>query len=160
MATYDDFDGVYFTLQALRLFHDLDSTELLVVDNHGCAHTREFVRGAGVTYVLANDVVGTAPARDRVFSAARGKAVLCCDSHVLFDKGVVARLRRFYRDTPACDDLLQGPMVYDDGLLVSTHLQPVWREQMWGIWATDPRGRDPDGDAFDIPMQGLGAFTC
>jgi uncharacterized membrane protein YphA (DoxX/SURF4 family) len=160
MATYDDFDGVYFTLQALRLFHDLDRTELLVVDNYGCSHTRDFVRGAGATYVLADDVVGTAPARDRVFGAAHGRAVLCCDSHVLFDQGVVARLRRFYRDHPACDDLLQGPMVYDDGVHVSTHFQPVWREQMWGIWATDPRGYDPDGDAFDIPMQGLGAFTC
>jgi hypothetical protein len=160
MATYDDFDGVYFTLQALRLFHDLDNTELLVVDNYGCAHTRDFVRATGATYVLADDVVGTAPTKDRVFASARGSVVLCCDSHVLFDKGVVARLRRFYRDSPASDDLLQGPMVYDDGLLVSTHFQPVWRDQMWGIWATDPRGYDPDGDAFDIPMQGLGAFAC
>ena len=32
MATYDDFDGVYFTLQALRLYQDLLDTELLVVD--------------------------------------------------------------------------------------------------------------------------------
>ena len=29
MATYNDFDGVYFTLQALRLYQDLTDTELL-----------------------------------------------------------------------------------------------------------------------------------
>ena len=36
MATYDDYDGVYFSLQAIRLYHPeiLDDTELLVIDNH------------------------------------------------------------------------------------------------------------------------------
>src|SRR5690348_12228659 len=32
MATYNDFDGVYFTLQALRLYQDLEHVELLVID--------------------------------------------------------------------------------------------------------------------------------
>jgi len=161
MATYDDFDGVYFTLQALRLYHDLDDTELLVVDNYGCRHTKELVRDwVRGTYVLANDIAGTATAKDLVFRNASGAAVLCCDSHVLFPPGVVARLKRFHRENPTCDDLLQGPLVYDDGELVSTHFDPVWREQMWGIWATDPRGLDCDGEPFDIPMQGLGAFSC
>jgi hypothetical protein len=161
MATYDDFDGVYFTLQALRLYHDLDRTELLVVDNYGCEQTREFVRNwAGGTYRLANEVAGTAVARDLVFHAASGAAVLCCDSHVLFAPGVIARLKGYHRDNPGCADLLQGPLVYDDGELLSTHFDPVWREQMWGVWATDPRGRDPDGEPFEIRMQGLGAFSC
>lgn len=31
---------------------------------------------------------------------------------------------------------------------------------MWGTWATDPRGADPEGEPFDIPTQGLGAFSC
>jgi hypothetical protein len=31
---------------------------------------------------------------------------------------------------------------------------------MWGVWATDPRGHDPDGKPFEIAMQGLGAFSC
>ncbi|MEV6964212.1 glycosyltransferase family A protein [Hamadaea sp. NPDC051192] len=161
MAVFDDFDGVYFTLQALRLYHDLDDAELLVVDNFGCAHTREFVADwVGGTYVLADQVAGTAYAKNLVFERASGAAVLCCDSHVLFEPGVIARLKRFYRDRPDCRDLLQGPLVYDDGTQVSTHFEPVWREQMWGVWATDPRGREPDGEPFEIAMQGLGAFSC
>ena len=32
MPTYKDFDGVYFTIQALRMYHDLNNVELLVVD--------------------------------------------------------------------------------------------------------------------------------
>jgi hypothetical protein len=74
--------------------------------------------------------------------------------------GTVARLRQYHRDRPACPDLLQGPLVYDDGALCSTHFDPVWRDQMWGVWATDPRGSRPDGEPFEIPMQGLGVFSC
>src|SRR5919108_3704721 len=91
MATYNDFDGVYFTLQALRLYQDLRDTELLVVDNYGCRHTRDLVEGwVQARYVLATAVVGTAAAKGRVLREARGDAVLCCDSHVLFAPGVVA----------------------------------------------------------------------
>ena len=60
MATYRDFDGVYFTLQALRLYQDMEGVELLVVDNFGCEETRSFVEGpARGTYILAPHAVGT-----------------------------------------------------------------------------------------------------
>ena len=161
MATYNDFDGVYFTLQSLRLYHDLADTELLVVDNHGDEAVRQLVEGwLGARYVLATDVVGTAYPRELVFREATGEAVLCCDSHVLFAEGAIGHLKRYYRDHPRTDDLLQGPLVYDDGTLIATHLEPHWREQMWGTWATDPRGQDPRSEPFEIPMQGLGVFSC
>jgi hypothetical protein len=161
MATYDDFDGVYFTLQALRLYHDLENTELLVVDNYGCQDTKDLVRGwIKGKYILATEAIGTAAPRDLVFREARGEAVLCCDSHVLFPAGVISRLKAFYRENPDCNDLLQGPLLYDDGKLISTHFDPCWRDRMWGTWGSDSRGQDPDGEPFDIPMQGLGAFSC
>src|ERR671917_951395 len=162
MATYNDFNGVYFTLQALRLYQDLRDTELLVVDNYGCPATKELVEGwvHGARYVLATGVRGTAAAKNLVFREARGEAVLCCDSHVLFVPGAIGRLKEYYRDHPDCPDLLQGPLVYDDLETISTHFEPVWRAEMWGTWATDPRGQDPEGEPFEIPMQGLGAFSC
>ena len=161
MPTYNDFDGVYFTVQALRLYQDLDDVEILVVDNFGCDHTRQFVEGSGAgRYVLATEAVGTAAAKNRVFAEARGEAVLCCDSHVMFPPGVITRLKSYYQDHPASRDLLQGPIVYDDLATISTHFDPVWRGQMWGIWATDPRGLDPEGEPFAIPMQGMGVFSC
>lgn len=161
MATYDDFDGVYFTLQALRLYQDLDDTELLVIDNYGCDDTRSFVEHwAGGRYLRATEVVGTAAPRDLVFREAHGEAVLCCDSHVLIAPGAIARLKAFYRYHPECADLLQGPLAYDDMDNIATHFDPIWRGQMWGIWATDPRGRDPEGEPFEIPMHGLGMFSC
>jgi glycosyltransferase involved in cell wall biosynthesis len=162
MATYNDFNGVYFTLQALRLNQDLRDTELLVVDNYGCPATKQLVEGwvHGARYVLATEVKGTAAPRDLVFREARGEAVLCCDSHVLFAPGAIRRLKEYYRQHPDCPDLLQGPLVYDDLETISTHFEPVWRAEMWGIWETDPRGQDPEGEPFEIPMQGLGAFSC
>jgi hypothetical protein len=82
------------------------------------------------------------------------------DSHVFFVPGALQRLIAYLRARPQTRDLLQGPLVYDDLKTISTHFDPVWREGMYGIWATDPRGVDPDGAPFEIPMQGLGVFAC
>jgi len=163
MPTYNDFDGVFFTVQALRLYQDLADTEILVVDNYGCEHTRAFIEHCAdpaIRYVLRTEITGTAPAKDRVFREARGDAVLCCDSHILFAPDAIARLKAWWRDHPGSRDLVQGPLLHDDLISVSTHFEPVWSDEMWGTWATDPRGLDPDADPFDIPMQGLGVFSC
>jgi glycosyltransferase involved in cell wall biosynthesis/Sec-independent protein translocase protein TatA len=161
MATYNDFNGVYFTLQALRWYQDMRDTELLVIDNYGCQDTKALVEDwVHGRYLLATEVRGTAAPRDLVFREARGEAVLCCDSHVMFAPGAIGRLKEYYREHPDCPDLFQGPLVYDDLEGISTHFEPVWRDEMWGIWATDPRGQDPEGEPFEIPMQGLGAFSC
>jgi glycosyltransferase involved in cell wall biosynthesis len=161
MAVYRDFDGVYFTVQALRLHQDMDGVELVVVDNFGCDATREFVEGwARGRYVRFTAVVGTAAPRDCLFWHARGKAVLCLDSHVLLAPGVLARLKRYYRDHPRTADLLQGPLLYDDLHTLASHFDPTWRDGMWGAWAIDERAEDPAGEPFEIPMQGLGLFSC
>ncbi len=160
MATYKDYDGVYFTLQALRLHQDLRDVELLVVDNFGCDATRALVEhGAGGRYLRFTDAQGTAAPRDRVFQEARGKAVLCLDSHVLLVPGAIARLKRYFRVHPRTGDLLQGPLLYDDLRTVASHFDPVWRDGMWGAWAIDPRG-PARARPFAIPMQGLGLFAC
>ena len=160
MATYDDFDGVYFTIQALRLYQDLTNSEILVVDNYGCDDTRKFVESVpDARYIRASEVVGTA-VRDLVFRHADGEAVLCVDSHILFVPGAIARLRQYFSEHPDSHDLLQGPLLYDDLNSISTHFDLTWRSQMWGTWGTDDRGFDVEGEGFDIPSQGLGIFSC
>ncbi len=161
MATYDDFDGVYFTIQALRLYQDLDDTELLVVDNFGCDATRDFLKSwTKARYVLATEAVGTAAAKNRVFAEAKGKAVLCCDSHIFFAPGVIARLKAYHHDHPKTNDLLQGPLLFDDLQNLASHFAPEWRDQMFGIWGSDPRASNLNGKPFEIPMQGMGVFSC
>jgi SAM-dependent methyltransferase len=162
MATYQDFDGVYFSVQDLRLHHDLDNVEILVVDNFGCDTTAAFVASCGpdsqARYLRHTTKTGTAAPRQKLFEEARGQAVLCLDSHVLFAPGAIARLKQFYRDHPDTLDLYQGPILYDSLIKCATHFNPVWGAGMYGQWGSDPRaaGDEP----FPIPMQGLGAFTC
>src|SRR4051794_21899599 len=122
MANYDDFNGCYFTLQNLRLHHDLKHVELLLIDNHpNCVDSRGIdgrsgLRGlinnwfqynnAGARYIAAPEIVGTSFPRDRVFREARGEAVLCIDSHVLIPAGIIAKLIKWYDDHPDSMDLL------------------------------------------------------
>jgi hypothetical protein len=69
----------------------------------------------------------------------------------------LAKLRKWLEANPSCDDLLQGPMVYDDGMSYITRMDPVWRDNMWGTWEDPFRTSLPE-EPFEIPMMGLGLF--
>ena len=146
MATYDDFDGAWFTLQSLRLHHDLSQVELIVVDNKpdasGSPDLKRKIEGwmqhgtAGARYIAAPETVGTSAPRDRVFREAAGDAVLCVDSHVLLAPGAISRLLAWYEAHSDRQDLLQGPLLLDHLAGVHTHFLDVWRSEMWGIWGS------------------------
>jgi hypothetical protein len=166
MATYDDYDGVYFSLQALRLYHPeiLEETDFLVVDNHPdgpCAESLKALERSipNYRYVPFNSHAGTA-VRDSVFSEAGGQFVLCMDCHVFVVPGAMQRLLAYLTRAADTRDLLQGPLLYDDLNAIATHFRPAWRSGMFGCWDTDERGLNPDAPPFDIPMQGLGLFCC
>ncbi len=166
MATYDDYDGVYFSLQAMRFYHPeiLDEVEFLIVDNHpngpcGAALKDLEKHVPNLRYVPAADVTGTA-VRERVFSEAGGEFVLCMDCHVLFAPGSLRKLIDYFRTVPASNDLIQGPIIYDDLVKISTHWSKGWRQGMFGKWDNDPAGADSDNPPFAIPFQGLGVFAC
>jgi hypothetical protein len=166
MATYDDYDGVYFTIQSVRLFHPevADEVDFLIVDNHPegrhATALQRFSRSTPtVRYVPSPRPRGTA-VRDRLFREATAEFVLCVDSHVLFAPGSLARLLRYLKANRRTPDLLQGPLVYDDLRTIATHFEPEWREGMHGVWACRVGGESPEGAPFEIPMQGLGVFAC
>jgi hypothetical protein len=167
LLTFDDFDGVYFTVQAMRLFHPeaMDEVEFLILDNradstHGAAVARfaKWIKEP-VRYLPVADAQGTA-LRDRIFALAATPYVLCVDCHVLLAPGALRRLIDFFDTGRDGGNLLQGPLLFDDLRNVATHFEPVWRSHMWGIWATDPRGAGADDEPFEIPAQGLGLFAC
>lgn len=169
MATHNDFHGVYFSVQALRLYHAdaLASCELIIVDQAPDSVDGQAVKGlcdwTGARYVPMPQPLGTSPSRDRVFSEAKGQAVLCMDCHVMFPPGTIRRLVDHYKAAAKSRrDIYSGPMLYDHLRPdeVSTHFDPIWRSEMYGVWGTDERGRDPNGKPFEVWAQGLGAFTC
>lgn len=170
MATFDDYHGVYFSLQALRMYHDLRDVELLVVDNnpasaHGSS-TKNLVENwahggtKGARYIPMADTIGTTAPRQRIFDEARGEWVLCMDSHVLLVPDAIRKLLIYTALNPESGDLLHGPLLYDDLVSYSSHFDDVWRSEMWGTWGRDERAADPNGEPFEIPGQGLGLFVC
>jgi len=158
MATYNDFDGVYFTIQAVRMYHEKD-VEFIVVDNYGCKSTQKFVERIGGKYILDIENSGTAYAKNLVFEHATGDLVVCLDCHVLVEAKAIKRLRLYFDRNPDCFDLIQGPLVYDElNDNLATHFNPVWSGEMFGVWATNQRVYK--GEPFEIPMQGMGLFAC
>lgn len=155
MACHNDWHGVYFSIQALRMYHAdvMPLCELIVVDNdpggRQGAWTADLVRGwvgskhesplwpepAAVRYVEAPQVEGTSAPRDQVFRQATGKAVLCIDCHVLLFPGALSALIDHYRANPSSRDLISGPILMDDLHSCGTHFDDVWRGEMWGVWA-------------------------
>lgn len=160
MPTYKDFDGVYFTLQSLRMYQDCNRVEFIVIDNYGCPTTKEFVENwvGNARYIEDKNSHGTAYAKNKIFEEAKGNAVLCMDCHVLLAQDAIKKLKQYYKDNPNCSDLLQGPLLYDDLKNLSTHFDPVWRNEMYGVWSKD--NKVYKGKPFEIPMQGMGVFSC
>jgi hypothetical protein len=167
MVTYDDFHGVYFSIQAIRAYHKeiLDDVEFIVIDNNPSGSHGEAVKGfcgwikEPHKYIPFTEYKSTA-IRSKIFEQAKTPYVLVMDCHVMFEQGSLKKLIDFYDSGKDNGNLLQGPMVYDDFINLSTHFDLSWRGQMWGTWGTDERGKDPSGEPFEIPAQGLGVFSC
>lgn len=157
MACHRDFDGVYFTINALRLYHAevLKRCELIVVDNDprgpqasklqsllGNIHSGlqssngRHVHPYNVKYVSMEHGGGTTQPREEIFRQATGDAVLVLDCHVLLWPEAVQKLLAYYEQHPTTKDILSGPLVYDTYEGFADHFQNQWRDGMWGTWGT------------------------
>lgn len=163
MAVYDDFDGVVFSVMSLILHHGDEFAKIVVVDNNpDSAQGKAVASFCGtlpdrVTYSPLVGIRGTAAPRNHVFDKATTKYVMCMDPHVLYPLYSIRALLSHLRDNPETKDLLQGPLLYENGGL-STHFNGNWGGEMWGQWDTNHEGLK-SGKPFDIPSQGLGMFA-
>lgn len=125
MATHLDFHGVFFTVQALRLYQDMADTEIIILDNDPKgAHSADligFVRNANglvvdpnakgadiaeykkqmngqgeIYYYEAQGQTGTSVTRHKLFELASGELVVVMDCHVLLKKDAMKRLKAFW----------------------------------------------------------------
>ena len=156
LPSYSNFTEVFYTVQALRMYHCLDNCEILVVDNFGDPELEKFIKAQGqgiVRYEKHLGTVGPAGAKNKVFELARGKMVLCIDSHVLLAPGAL-------KNIPVTDDLIHGPLLYNDLKNYVCEFKPVWRGHMWGIWGDyctyDKLPKEP----FEIWGSGMGCFLA
>jgi len=164
MATYDDFDGVYFTIQALRMYHEIcqsNDVEFLVLDNNPDGKHAQTLSGFvnGWTggkgkYIPKNDRASSFN-KYSIVEHASGQYVLIIDCHVLLVKDSLKYLMDYYDSHPDCKDLIQGPLLYDDLINYSTEFAPQWRGDMYGTWDTNREAHDA-GVPFEIKLQGMG----
>lgn len=167
MATHDDYDGLYFSIQAIRMYHPevLNDIEFVIIDNnpdskHGKAN-RELTNWIKEPYqYLPFTKYQSTISRNKIFDLADTPYVLSMDSHVFLVPGALRKLIDFYDNNEDGGNLLQGPLIYDDHINYSTNFDFTWSQYMWGTWQCDERGKDPNGEPFEIPSQGLGLFTC
>lgn len=170
-AVYDDFEGVYFSYQSLRLNNlDIkDDLDFVIIDNNpdspeGKA-TKHFCETTQcIRYIPFTEKRSTA-VRNEIFNNAEGKFCMSIDCHVLFEPDTIKRLIKFFEDNPDSDDLYHGPMLYDvlEGHDPVTHMNPEWRDNMFGTWGYSSQmkqGDNADDDPFEIPMHGLGIFAA
>jgi hypothetical protein len=164
MATYDDYDGVYFTIQSLRMHHEICDTkdvEYIVLDNNPSSEsgkaTKKFVqtslRELG-TYLEKTDKQSSFN-KYEIVKHANGKYVIILDCHILMIKNAINSLLDYYKENENCKDLVQGPLVYDDLKNVSTHFNPNWSGHMYGTWGTNKEKYD-ENKPFEIQLQGMG----
>lgn len=142
MATYDDPQGVWWTLSSLRMHHDLTGVELLVVDDHpepnrGDIH--HVCANAHARYVHAPKGMGPAHAKNSVWEHAQGSHVLLVDCHVLLVPGAVSRLVAAARANEVSNDMWVGPLRSEAGTIIATELAPELRGDFFGTWLIDTR---------------------
>lgn len=164
MSTLDDFDGVFFTTQAIRFanLERLNEFEIIIIDNRpdsteGKA-TKDHAKKIKARYFEEREWRSTAT-RDRIFNEARGEWVLCLDPHVLIEPETINRILDFIDRNPTSRDLYGGALMYDDlNGSPATNMTPTWRCQMFGVWEHQIKGREKDANPFEIPLHGLGLF--
>lgn len=152
MPHYDDHRGVYMTVQALKLYHDLTDVEVLVVDNspeknsgRQCKLLLDHFKGDFNTkYIPMHECRGPAHAKNEVIRQASGDVVLVMDCHVMLGKDAIKRLKEY----PIDDSFYTGPLLMDDIRTTCTHFDMMWRGGMWGIWSH--AWQHPDGTMFSV----------
>jgi len=163
MATYDDYDGIFFTIQSLRMYQDLPAnTELLVIDNNpDSAHGKQlksFAKSVPNMRIVDATTRKSSFVKYDAFELATGDIILGLDCHVLLQTGFIAAMMAYWSSNPSSKNMLTGPLLYDGLKATSEQISPVWRGHDFGIWGDNKEGLK-SGEPFEIPAQGRGCFS-
>jgi len=187
MACFRDFDGVYFTVEALKIYHADRVGQIVVVDDSpdGPDQIRlmNWCRGLSKVKYVRSHVHGTSAPRNRVFAEADLSKVVCVDSHVLIHPGSFEALDEFWSATDGRGiRLAHGVLMQDDNRVPLSAFRDEWgSDLMHGKWHTDHDqfplvidrhtgtksfASDDTGRPISVAKwrgvwsQGLGGFAC
>lgn len=170
MSCFNDFDGVWFTINSVLQYHPevRDDIRFVVIDgnpdsSHGKA-CEELIskltnkHGHMGLYVKNVSWAGTA-SRDYIFQYAKTPYVICVDSHVMLYPGTLKKLIDYYDTNSDNSNLIQGPLYTENGDLMATSMEPVWDYNMYGKWVKD-QGLVDKNEPWEVDLMGLGMFSC
>jgi len=167
MTVFDDWEGFYFTIQAIRMYHKevSDQIEFIIINTNPESpqglEVRKFCSAKWTKeplhYYEDDNLRGTST-RDKIFSYATTPYVLVIDSHVMLEAGSIKNLIDFYDSGRDCGNLIHGPMYYDHLNGGPCKFNIEWRGGMYGTWGFDEKVKSEE--FFEIPAQGLGLFSC
>jgi hypothetical protein len=150
IAHYQD-PLLWATLEALHTYHPRVS--YLVIDNAPAPdmQARGVTGAVGGYYYHRPDLNGTSAPRDALFRLAKTPWVMSIDSHILLEPGALQTLLDYLEAHRESNDLLAGPLVYDDGLTVCTHWNQPAPPALWGTWISNT-WQDREGQTFTIEL--------
>ena len=165
ICTFDDYDGVYFTIQSLLLYHSSPNYtfEFIVIDNNPSSeHGKEtkkfvesFVKGIYIPYTEKQSSFN----KYKTIDYATGDIFLGLDGHVLLAPNAIDSLVQFFKENPDSIDLIQGPLLLDDLKHQYTHFTPKWSGDMYGVWACADKETLDKNIPFEIELQGMGLYA-
>lgn len=184
MPCYNNLTEVVFTVQALRMYHDLTDCEIVVIDNSGdddlatvlrhSGHSADSLRlkrmaDAETDKAIKNDLAEVALKHMQVryirytdvtgVSAAKNKIFdVARGEYVMVIDSHIMIAPGALNLVPAGDDFIQGPMISSNMLEYKTEWKDEWRGQMWGTWG--PAVRQLPAEPFEIWAMGAGFFCC
>lgn len=166
-AVYDDYEGVYFTYQSLRLNNlDIDDElDYVIIDNNPSSvegkAVKKFCEDSQKIRYFPFEEKTSNSVKNEIFKVAEGKFCMSIDCHILFEPNSIKKLINLFEENPESNDLYHGAMLYDQlekhGPV--THMEPVWRGNMLGTWACNDKGKNKNSEPFEIPMHGCGIFA-
>ena len=161
MPSYNNYQEVWFTVQALRLYQDLEDCEIIIIDNYGKdERLKKMIRNKENVRIVEWTVKqGSGVPRNRIFEHAQGDWVINLDSHVMLRPNAISDFKKWAKKNPDCKDLFHGPMLYDNLKIMTDSYQDKWQGNAWGVWNAS-RVIDPAEKPFEIKMMGIGCFGC
>ena len=155
LPSYNNFAEVYFTVQSLRMHHDMNDKEIIIADNYGDDDLARFCKEKGrdtVRYIRVNEFQSVSYAKNKAIESAKGEFVLCMDSHCLLKAGC-------FDVDPSNDDFISGPSINNSCDKYSIQWLPQWRSNMWGIWDEYVQFERLPKEPVDIWGMGAGFFA-
>lgn len=171
MLALDDFEGVYSTIQSIRMYHTdiLDDVEFIVIDNSPYSadgiQTKKFMErnlNNVANRYIAYDLRRATCLKQKIYDYAETPYILYIEPRTMFISGVLRKLIDFFDQGKDGGNILHGPLIDADLGSSFTHFVEAeyWEDASCGKFESDPRAADPEADPFEIKNMFLGAFAC